>query len=233
MSGGTNKGRFISFEGGEGVGKSTQVRLLQAQLANLGIAAVQTREPGGSPRAEAIRRMLLAGSVKQFGQTAEALMFSAARIDHLNNTIRPALAAGTWVICDRFADSTRAYQGALRQIEPQLIDALERVAVGNTRPELTFILDLAPAEGLRRAALRAGPDAPVDRFERETLAFHSAVRNIFLDIAAHDPVRCAVIDASLAPEYVAARIWASVKLRLLGSAGQQPAGHNAATGSAA
>lgn len=218
MTGAGLHGRFLSFEGGEGAGKSTQVRLLQGNLAHAGIAAICTREPGGSTKAEAIRRLLLSGAVKPYGHVAEAMMFSAARIDHLDATIRPALAAGTWVICDRFADSTRAYQGALGQMDVRVIEALEQVAVGATRPDLTFILDIAPEAGLQRAALRAGAGTPADRFEQETLDFHRAVRNAFLDIAAREPLRCAVLDASLPPGEIAARIWSTVRLRLLDAA---------------
>ena len=221
MQGGAGQGRFISFEGGEGAGKSTQCRRLKDALASAGIEALLTREPGGSPKAEEIRRLLLSGAVKPFGQSAEAMMFSAARIDHLDNTIRPALAAGIWVICDRFADSTRAYQGARDEVETGFIDALERVAVGQTRPDLTLILDIAPEQGLRRAADRAGAGSAPDRFEQESLAFHRLVRNRFLDIAAREPVRCAVIDATLSPEAVAERVWSTVKVRLF-SAGTAP-----------
>ena len=215
MQGGAGQGRFISFEGGEGAGKSTQCRRLKDRLAALGIEALLTREPGGSPKAEDIRQLLLAGAVKPYGHRAEAMLFSAARIDHLDTAIRPALEAGIWVICDRFADSTRAYQGALGGVDLTLIDALERVAVGSTKPDLTFVLDLAPEEGLRRAAERAGKGAVADRFERETLAFHRAVRNGFLDIAAREPARCAVIDAALEPDAVADRVWSTVQVRLL------------------
>ena len=216
MQGANAPGRFISFEGGEGAGKSTQCRRLREALAEKGVKAVLTREPGGSPKAEDIRGLLLSGAVKPYGHAAEAMMFSAARIDHLDKTIRPALAAGTWVICDRFADSTRAYQGALGELDFALIEALEKVAVGATRPDLTFILDISPEAGLRRAAGRAGAGAPADRFERESLGFHRAVRNRFLDIASAEPERCAVIDAALGPDAVAERVWSTVKLRLLG-----------------
>jgi dTMP kinase len=208
------RGRFITFEGGEGAGKSTQCTRLAATLAEHGIAAIVTREPGGSPKGEAIRALLLEGSARHFGPGAEALLFSAARIDHLDRTIRPALAAGQWVICDRFADSTRAYQGALGKVEKRLIDALERVVVGTTRPDLTIILDLPPEEGLARAKRRAGQIGAADRFETETLEFHEAVRQAFLDIRAREPVRCALIDATAPPDEVAARIWSTVKLRL-------------------
>lgn len=228
MQGGAGQGRFISFEGGEGAGKSTQARRLKERLAEIGIDALLTREPGGSPKAEDIRKLLLAGAVKPYGHGAEAMLFSAARIDHLDTAIRPALEAGIWVICDRFADSTRAYQGALGGIDLTLIDALERVAVGPTKPDLTFVFDLAPEEGLRRAAARAGRDSIADRFERETLAFHRAVRNGFLDIAAREPVRCAVIDASLEPDAVADRVWSTVQVRLLAQLPMQMRGQRAA-----
>jgi dTMP kinase len=221
MQGEPARGRFITFEGGEGAGKSTQVRRLRDALEGIGVKAILTREPGGSPKAEEIRRLLLGGTVKPFGHGAEAMMFSAARIDHLDTLIRPALAEGAWVICDRFADSTRAYQGTLGAIEPRLIDALERVAVGPTRPDLTFILDIAPEEGLRRGRARAGAGSAADRFEQETLLFHRAVRNAFLDIAAREPVRCAVIDAALDADTIAARVWSTVQVRLL-STGMPP-----------
>ena len=229
MPSGAGRGRFITFEGGEGAGKSTQVHLLQERLAKLGIATLLTREPGGSPRAESIRKLLLSGAVKPYGQGAEAMMFSAARIDHLDKTIRPALTAGTWVICDRFADSTRAYQGALGkpgELDLALIDALENVAVGRTRPDLTIILDIAPEEGLRRAGERAGAGAATDRFEQEALAFHVAVRRRFLDIAAREPQRCAVIDAALPLQEVAGRVWSAVEVRLIApNAAPNPAPH--------
>ena len=215
MPSGAGRGRFITFEGGEGAGKSTQVRRLQERLASLGIAALLTREPGGSPQAESIRKLLLSGAVKPYGHAAEAMVFNAARIDHLDKTIRPALVAGTWVICDRFADSTRAYQGALGEIDGALIDALESVAVGRTRPDLTIILDIAPEEGLRRAGERAGAGAVTDRFEQEALAFHVVVRRRFLDIAAREPERCAVINAAMPPQEVASRVWSAVEVRLL------------------
>ena len=212
---GAGRGRFVTFEGGEGAGKSTHCARLAERLNAAGIATALTREPGGSPKAEAIRALLLEGAVKPQGPAAEALMFAAARIDHLDSLIRPALSAGRWVICDRFADSTRAYQGALGGVPPRLIDALEAVALGPTRPDLTIVLSLPVEEGLSRAGKRAGPGAAVDRFEGEALAFHRAVLAAFLDIAAREPVRCAVLDASLPADYVAERVWATVKLRLM------------------
>ena len=209
------RGRFVTLEGGEGGGKSTQARLLADKLRSQGIDAIVTREPGGSAKAEAIRAGLLAGKAKALGPLAEALLFSAARIDHLDATIRPALAKGTWVVCDRFIDSTRAYQGALGDVDPAFIDALERVSVGATRPDLTLILDIAPAEGMARADRRRAPDAPADRFEAEGAAFHRGLRRAFLDIAAAEPKRCAVIDASQPAKKVAERIWSTLAVRLL------------------
>lgn len=216
------RGRFITLEGGEGAGKSTQAARLVAALGEAGIPAIATREPGGSPGAEALRRVLLAGIAEPLGPTAEAVLFSAARIDHLDRTIRPALAAGTFVVCDRFADSTRAYQGALGNVDPRLIRALERVTIGETRPDLTLVLDLPAEVGHARAARRRS-GAP-DRFEAEALDFHKALRRSFLDIAAAEPDRCAVIDATGSPDEVAAAIWAAVETRLLGASGSARVG---------
>ena len=208
------RGRFITLEGGEGAGKSTQQRLLMQRLEGAGIAVIGTREPGGSPMAEELRTILLSGAAAPFGTTAEALLFSAARIDHLDTKIRPALARGTWVVCDRFSDSTRAYQGALGNIDPRLIVALERVTLGPTRPDLTLVLDLAPEIGLARALARRGLAAVADRFEAEDLAFHSALRTTFREIAAREPKRCALVNASSGPEAVAAQVWDAVSGRL-------------------
>jgi dTMP kinase len=210
------RGRFVTFEGGEGTGKSTQARRLAERLrAERGVGVVVTREPGGSPKAEAIRKVLLSGRAEAFGPTGEALLFAAARIDHLDVTIRPALARGEWVVCDRFADSTRAYQGVLGSLDPGLIASLERVAVGRTRPDLTLMLDLPAEIGLARAEARRGREA-ADRFEREGLATHKALRQAFLDIAASEPGRCVVIDADMSPDAVADAVWAAVAARLPG-----------------
>ena len=209
------RGKFITLEGGEGAGKSTQIRHILEKLESAGIGAIATREPGGSPRAEALRNLLLSGAVAPLGVAAEALIFSAARIDHLDHTIRPALAAGTWVVCDRFSDSTRAYQGALGNLDPRLIAALETVAVGDDKPDLTLILDIAPAVGLARAHARRRPGEPVDRFEGEALAFHEALRATFRDIAASEPGRCVVVDAAGARETVAEAVWLAIETRLL------------------
>lgn len=204
-------GKFITLEGGEGAGKSTQAKLLRDKLAAYGYDVVLTREPGGSPRAEAIRAVLLSGKAKRFGPMGETLLFYVARDSHLELTIRPALARGSWVVCDRFHDSTRAYQGAAGGASMAAIDALERIVVGQTMPDLTLILDLPPEEGLRRVAARAGGEGQeADRFEGMSLRFHQNLRQEFLEIAEAEPWRCAVIDAGQPPEKVAADIWAAV-----------------------
>jgi dTMP kinase len=207
-------GRFITLEGGEGAGKSTLSKALAARLEGLGLAVDLTREPGGSPKAERIRNALLAGQIKPYGAFAEALMFQAARIDHVDSRIRPALARGDWVICDRFIDSTRVYQGVLGEIAPDKLAALEAVAIAGLMPELTFILDLAPETGLARAARRRRPGEASDRFESETLAFHRRLRQAYLDIAAAEPERCVVLDASQPPEALAAAAWEALSSRL-------------------
>jgi len=208
-------GFFITLEGGEGAGKSTQIRRLAARLEALGHDVVVTREPGGSPRAEAIREAILSGKGKPYGPFAEALMFSAARKDHLEKTIRPALARGKVVLCDRFADSTRAYQGASGALDPKLITGLERVVVGDTRPDLTLILDLPPETGLARADRRRGDsEAGIDRFEAENIQFHKKLREVFHDISREEPKRCALIDADRDAELVELDIWQMVKNRL-------------------
>ncbi len=206
-------GRFITLEGGEGAGKSTQVARLAKRLQALGIDAVTTREPGGSPRAERLRELILAGAAKPYGPVAEAIMFSAARDDHLTRVIRPALARGAWVICDRFADSTRAYQGAAGKVPADVIAGLERVVVDGTRPDLTLILDLAPEVGLARATARRG-EAGTDRYEGEALSFHRALRRAFLDIARREPRRCVVIDADHPADRIEEAIWRVVADRL-------------------
>lgn len=205
-----SRGRFISFEGGEGGGKSTQVRLLAERLRARGHEVVCTREPGGSPGAEALRDLLVRGEVDRWSPTAETLILYAAREDHLERTIRPALAAGAWVICDRFADSTRAYQGAAGAVAPALITALERAVVDETWPDLTLVFDLPPELGLARAAGRGGAEA---RFESKGIEFHTRLRDGFLALAAAEPERCRLIDAAMEIEVVAARVWAEVEAR--------------------
>lgn len=207
-------GRFVTFEGGEGAGKSTQVERLALRLRTRGVRVVTTREPGGSPRAERIREAVLCGSAKAFGPLAEALLFSAARIDHLQTTIRPALREGAFVLCDRFADSTRVYQGVLGDLDAGLMRALERVVVERTRPDLTIVLDVPAEVGLERAdsRRRARREHP-DRFETEGRGFHDSLRRAFQRLAEAEPKRCVLIDGTREPEQVAAAIWSEVERR--------------------
>ncbi|HET6378006.1 MAG TPA: dTMP kinase [Methylocella sp.] len=209
------RGRFITLEGGEGAGKSTQLRHILRWLREIGVRAIGTREPGGSKRAEALRKLLLSGRMAEFGPAAEAILFTAARIDHIDNTIDPALSAGVCVVCDRFADSTRVYQGVLGELDPRFLRALERVALGSLRPDLTLILDVPPAQGLERARTKRLQGQAPDRFEREDLGFHEKLRAGFLAIAAAEPERCAVIDASGPEEDVTKQIIAQISERLL------------------
>src|SRR5262245_3941706 len=187
-------GRFITFEGGEGAGKSTQIGHLADRLRAGGLSVVTTREPGGTPLAEGVRKVLLGGLARKLGAEAEALLFAAARADHVDRVIRPALAEGDWVLCDRFIDSTHAYQGAGGGVDDKLLDALDHLAIGRTRPHLTVILDLDPAVGLERLKqrLREGGERP-DRFETEDVTLHERRRNAYLDIARREPERCVVI----------------------------------------
>ena len=202
MSSDAPRGVFITFEGGEGAGKSTQIARLAETLRRVsGREVVTTREPGGTERAEALRAALLRGVAKPYGPFAEALMFAAARIDHIENLIRPALDRGAIVLCDRFSDSTRAYQGAAGGLDPALIDSLERVTLVDLRPDLTLILDLPPEAGLARAR-RRGAGEPADRFEAEGMRFHERLRTAFRSIAEAEPERCRVIDADLGPDAV-------------------------------
>ncbi|WP_232630997.1 dTMP kinase [Methylobacterium sp. Leaf118] len=216
MSSDAPRGVFITFEGGEGAGKSTQIARLAAALrAASGREVVVTREPGGTARAEAYREALLRGVAKPFGPFAEALVFAAARIDHVDALIRPALARGAVVLCDRFADSTRAYQGAAGGLDPALIASLERVTLGDLAPDLTLILDVPAQAGLARARRRSGEEtgAP-DRFEGEALGFHERLRAAFRGIAEAEPARCRVIDAEPEPDAVEAAIRKAVAARL-------------------
>jgi dTMP kinase len=206
-------GRFITFEGGEGGGKSTQAGILANRLARAGRQVFSTREPGGSPAAEEIREALLSGKVWQLGPFAEALMFSIARADHVENAIGHALLSGKWVVCDRFLDSTRAYQGATAGVPRGLISALERITLSGLLPDITFILDIPAEEGLARAAERRGSQIP-DRFENQEPMLHERVRRAFLDIAEEEPDRCVVIDASQPEAMVAEDVWEVVLNRL-------------------
>lgn len=203
----------MTLEGGEGAGKSVQARALAQRLEALGLEVRLTREPGGSPHAEELRELILSGEAAPYGPAAEALLFSAARIDHIDETIAPALREGAWIVCDRFADSTRAYQGAAGRLEPAFIARLEQVAVGSIRPDLTLILDLPAEQGLARAAKRRGASG-TDRFESEGQAFHETLRQAFLEIAREEPARCVVIDASRSEAEVGEAIWAAVRARL-------------------
>ncbi len=204
-------GRFITLEGGEGAGKSTQARRLGERLSACGLKAVVTREPGGSPGAEAIRALLVTGESDRWSATTETLLAYAARRDHIERTIAPALAAGAWVVSDRFADSTRAYQGAGGGAPGSLIQSLERYVLGETRPELTLILDLPVEAGLARVASR---DHAETRFEGKGEAFHTRLRESFLAIARVERDRCVVIDATQPVDAVEAAIWAVVEHRL-------------------
>jgi dTMP kinase len=199
------RGIFITFEGGEGAGKSTQIARLAATLRARGHETVLTREPGGSPGAEAVRHVILSGAAEPFGPAMEAVLFAAARADHVEQVIRPAVTRGAIVLCDRFVDSSRVYQGVTGGLEPGFMQALEMATVGATMPDLTILLDLDPEEGMRRAAARRGEDA-ADRFEKEALDIQRRRREAFLDIARAEPERCVVIDATQPHEVVEAAI---------------------------
>jgi dTMP kinase len=207
-------GRFITFEGGEGGGKSTHAKLLGERLQNAGIDVVLTREPGGSPGAEIIRHVLLSGAAKPLGAETEAILFAAARDDHVRATIEPALESGKWVICDRFLDSTRVYQGILGHVDARLIRGLERVTVGETMPDLTLILDVPVEVGLARASARRGSDV-ADRFEAENVEFHEKLRGSYAALAKLEPERCVLIDAAAPKEAVQDEIWKAVSERLM------------------
>jgi dTMP kinase len=207
------RGRFITFEGGEGTGKSTQASLLAERLRGYGLGVVVTREPGGSPGAEAIRHVVLSGAAQPLGSHAEAILFAAARDDHVSQLIRPALEAGRWVICDRFADSTRIYQGVLGNVDPRVISSLERITVGDTKPDVTVILDVPTELGLERASSRRGRGS-TDRFEAETLEFHNKLREAYRELAEREPDRCVLIDAGGEASTVADAVWAVINRRL-------------------
>jgi dTMP kinase len=207
------RGRFITFEGGEGSGKSTQIKALAAELRAAKLEVVETREPGGSPMGERIRALLLDPEAR-FDPIAQLLLFSAARRDHVHNLIAPALARGVWVLCDRFADSSRAYQGAAGDVSAAFLRSVEEAAVGATRPDLTVILDIPPDIALPRAHARRGRTADADAFESADLAFHNRVRQGFLDIARQEPERCVVIDANQSVAFVATDVLAAVRQRL-------------------
>jgi dTMP kinase len=206
------RGRFITFEGGEGSGKSTQIKTLAARLDGEKLRTIVTREPGGSPGAEIIRHLLLSGMGKLLGPEAETLLFAAARDDHVHAVIEPALEQGIWVLCDRFSDSTRVYQGGLGKVDPGVLNAMQRVTIGDLKPDLTIILDVPVEVGMQRAAARRGAGAP-DRFEAEDLKFHEGLREAYRQIAAAEPRRCVLIDANAAAGSVAEKVWAAVQER--------------------
>ncbi len=206
------QGLFITFEGGEGVGKSTQIARLSAWLEAEGHRTIATREPGGTPAAEAVRALLVRGATDTWSPHSEALLNYAARDSHVREVIRPALEDGQAVLCDRFSDSTRVYQGLAAECDMRLLDCLEQIILGTTIPDATFILDLDPEIGLQRARTR--PQAGEDRFERKGRAFHDRVRQGFLAIARANPDRCHVIDASRDEAAIAANIRAIVASHL-------------------
>ncbi len=203
------RGRFITFEGGEGAGKSTQVARLAAWLRASGMDLVHTREPGGSPGAEQIRNLVLNGSAERWSPMTETLLMYAARADHLERTIRPALEAGRWVLCDRFADSSRAYQGAGGGVAQSFIEQLDATVVGRDQPDLTLIFDLPVEIGLARALGRGGGSEV--RFESKGEAFHQRLREGFSAIAAANPDRCRVIDAGGDADAVFARVLEAIQ----------------------
>ena len=230
-------GKFITFEGGEGSGKSTQARILADRLRQRGIDVKTTREPGGSPFAERLRDVLLDPATPPHSAMSEALLFYAARADHLETVIRPALKAGTWVVCDRFSDSTRVYQGSAGTLNPQILQALDLIVVAKSRPNMTLIIDIPVEIGLARAQLRLSqkqteqqatrlgparkgdirPLSP-DRYESRDAVFHARLRQGFLDIAKDEPDRCVVIDGHHDTAVVSASVWSAVRARLLDEA---------------
>lgn len=212
-------GKFITFEGGEGSGKSTQVRLLAERLGARGLDVVLTREPGGSPFAEALRAVILDPATPAHSALSEALLFYAARADHLDKTVRPALASGRWVICDRFSDSTRVYQCEAGGLSLAAFEALENIVVKPTFPDATIILDLPVEIGLRRAEARRNETAKAntapDAYEQREAAFHQKLRDAFIEIAKAEPQRCILIDASADEGSIAEAVWSGVADRLL------------------
>lgn len=214
MTGSKARGAFITIEGGEGGGKSTQAKALVARLRRVGLDATATREPGGSAVAEAIREALLSGRFEHLGAKAEALLFAAARIDHIDQVITPTLERGAWIVSDRFHDSTRAYQGAQGAVGTDFLHALEKVTLAELRPDLTLVLDLPAAMGLTRADARRAAAVAPDRFEKQDLAFHEGLRTAFLEIAAAEPDRCVIVDARHPSDEVEQAIWDTVVHRL-------------------
>lgn len=214
-------GIFITFEGGEGAGKSTQIKRLADRLREEGHEVVLTREPGGSAGAEAVRHVLLSGAAEPFGPETEVMLFAAARLDHMRETILPALIRDAVVLCDRFYDSTRAYQGGGDGVSSDYLALMEKVAVGDRHPDLTIILDIDPELGLKRvtsrlayAAAASGYSQTEDRFEKDTLTIHQKRRAAFLAIAKQEPNRCIVVDANQDTEDVSDVIWSLIRSQL-------------------
>lgn len=213
-------GRLITLEGGEGAGKSTQARLLAEHLTTAGIEVVVTREPGGSPLAEKIRDLILDPTTPAHSQLAEALLFGAARADHLDGLIRPALARGRWVICDRFSDSTRVYQGTVGGLSAEILGQLDAIVVGATQPDLTILVDIDPVVGLARVANRRATSQPADRYEGRATDYHQQLREGFLAIARSEPLRCVVVDGFRSVDDLARDIRGHVDARLLRTRGR-------------
>jgi dTMP kinase len=203
-------GRFITLEGGEGSGKSTQARRLGAALEAKGITVLLTREPGGSPGAEDIRALLVHGEPGRWDALTETLLIYAARADHVGRTIGPALMAEKWVVCDRFTDSTHAYQGAGRGLARETIRRIDSIVLDDFKPDFTLMLDLDVESGLKRATARGGAESRFENFDRD---FHERLRQAYLEIAKRNPDRCMLIDAAKDPDAVAATIWAAVARR--------------------
>jgi dTMP kinase len=204
------RGIFITFEGGEGAGKSTQIGMLADALRDAGREVLVTREPGGSTGAEAVRHVLLSGAAEPFGPAMEAMLFAAARSDHVEQVIRPAVEQGVAVLCDRFMDSSRVYQGVTGNLDADFMHGLEQIAINGMVPDLTLILDLPAEAGMARANARRG-DEGADRFEKETLQVHRRRREAFLEIASAEPERCVVVDANRSINLVAADIIRAVR----------------------
>jgi dTMP kinase len=221
------RGLFITFEGGEGAGKSTQIRRLAEKLRRKGYDTLVTREPGGSPGAEALRHVILSGAAEPFGPRMEALLFAAARSDHVEQVIRPAIERGAIVLCDRFLDSSRVYQGLANDDDSAFVAMLERVAVNGMMPDMTLIFDIDAEIGMRRAAARRGA-GEADRFEKETLETHRRRRDAFLAIAEKEPERCIVVDASESEDeveqLVTAAVFAALEVRTAAAGGKREAG---------
>lgn len=208
------RGRFITFEGGEGAGKSTQIARLANRLEDKGVAVVTTREPGGTDAAEAVRRLLVTGEAARWDGVSEALLLFAARRHHAENLIKPALDKGKWVLSDRFADSTVAYQGIVRGVGEDAVNTLNRLTLGGFAPDLTLILDLDPAAGLARSHARNHADGSGEtRFEEMGREFHDRLRRAYRKIAQDNPRRCELIDASGPEDAVAEKVWQIVSRR--------------------